>query len=161
MDRNTDTEPDTPEDPNYTFKWHLPPTPTDMPYTSRDFDPYFMGEPWRISEEEMYQMEREAEELAEQNLASAGKLFDNMTTPFATSGPFKFPVPSFVTRTEFSINTYDSKEGLDPNIPTATMFEIVESSDSSEAVDQEVRSIKTLGKYPNKRITYPETSACS
>ncbi|KAI0151899.1 hypothetical protein F4776DRAFT_946 [Hypoxylon sp. NC0597] len=71
MDRETDTEPDTPEDPKYTFTWDLPPTPTDLPYASRNFDPYFMGEPWRTGEEEMYQMEREAEELAEQSLASA------------------------------------------------------------------------------------------
>ncbi|OTA89696.1 hypothetical protein M434DRAFT_373420 [Hypoxylon sp. CO27-5] len=162
MDRDTDTEPDTPEDPNYTFKWHLPPTPTDIPYASREFDPYFMGESWRIGEEEMYQMEREAEELAEQNLASAGKLFDNMTTPFATFSPSKFSVPSFVTRTEFSINTYVSKEGLDPNIPTATMFELVESSDSSEAVDQEVRSIKTLEFSSEDDLDHKATArACS
>ncbi|KAI1415718.1 hypothetical protein F5Y13DRAFT_207379 [Hypoxylon sp. FL1857] len=141
IDRSIDTELDTPDDPNHTFKWDLPPTPTDIPYAGGASGPYFMREPWGISEEDMHQMEREAEELAEKYLASAGKLFSNMTTTSGDSSPSKIPI---VTCTEFSIGTYDFNEELDPNVPTATMFELVESSDTSEIVDQEERSAKTL-----------------
>ncbi|KAI0829993.1 hypothetical protein F5Y06DRAFT_307989 [Hypoxylon sp. FL0890] len=142
MDRATDTEPDTPDDPNYTFKWDLPPTPTDISHASRASNPYFMGHYWRSSEN-MSDVERDAEELAEQYQAAAGKHFSGMANPFGSSSPSQFSIRTFVTRTQLSVKACDPNEGPNPNIPNTTMFELAESSDGSEAVDPK-RSVKGL-----------------
>ncbi|KAI1375512.1 hypothetical protein F4677DRAFT_460217 [Hypoxylon crocopeplum] len=147
-------EPDTPDDPNYAHKWEEPQTPTDISHADPAFVSYHMDGPWGRSDEEM---DREAEVVIEQDLASAGKLFNDMTsplyTPGKTSGTSRLPISGFMARAEISVVSYSSYEELDGGNLT-TVYELAETSDKDKSTSENARPVKRLeflGKVDQKQ----------
>ncbi|KAI1636591.1 hypothetical protein F4809DRAFT_608812 [Biscogniauxia mediterranea] len=119
--------PDSPPDFKYTSKWGEPHTPSDPPHGGAAF-PCFIRDSWSYSQSDI---EREAEEMAEQDLAAAGKLFGDFGSSWGGSGTSCFPIPSSLTRSMISIESCDSNEYRnDRNVA----YEMAEASDAEEAV---------------------------
>ncbi|KAI2464360.1 hypothetical protein F4781DRAFT_439608 [Annulohypoxylon bovei var. microspora] len=146
MDNMLDTEQ---ENPDYVSGWDLPPTPPDLSHAYSFTYPYFTDEPWNSSQEGQGEFGQEIESVAEEDLASAAKFFNSMTSPVGDPSAPLFHMPSFTTRTEISVESYYPGEELDgPNLPLAA-YELYEASDSSSMVGQEGSQVKTL-EYSSK-----------
>lgn len=87
------------------FDWYDPSTPNDAPYASISHSPRIVSDSWS---EYQTDIEREAEEMAEHDLASAGKLFDSLSDSLGGSATSAFPLSSFVTTSNMSIVSYNS-----------------------------------------------------
>ncbi|KAI0109648.1 hypothetical protein GGR51DRAFT_569912 [Nemania sp. FL0031] len=94
--------------PKAVFDWHGPFTPTDAPYASNPHSPRVVGDTWSDYQTDM---EREAEEMAERDLAFAGKLFDSLSGSLGGSATSAFPISSHVTTSNLSIVSYNSDSG--------------------------------------------------
>lgn len=88
-----------------TFDWDDPLTPKDAPYASTSRSPRIVSDSWS---EYQTDLEREAEEMAEHDLASAGKLFDSLSDSLGGSATSAFPLSSFVTTSNMSIVSYNT-----------------------------------------------------
>ncbi|OTB03114.1 hypothetical protein M426DRAFT_12936 [Hypoxylon sp. CI-4A] len=140
-----------PRDTGHNLSWDLPPTPTDFPYAGTPHMPYHVDNSWMHVQEDIQEAEEEAEKLAEQDLASAGKLFSDMTSPLdgSNTSPFpnlssSFPNTNSATRTEFTIRTYSSNDTLDGAEASAEIFQLVESSDNETVGPEEEKVVKVL-----------------
>ncbi|KAJ8129199.1 hypothetical protein O1611_g4433 [Lasiodiplodia mahajangana] len=104
--------------PKVAFDWYGPVTPIDAaPYSSNPHSPRVVGDTWSDYQTDM---EREAEEMAERDLAFAGKLFDSLSGSLGGSATSTFPVSSLVTTSNMSIVSYKSdSDHSDGDIPTA------------------------------------------
>ncbi|KAI0596236.1 hypothetical protein F4775DRAFT_604028 [Biscogniauxia sp. FL1348] len=126
-----------PPDFKYASRWGEPPTPSDPPYGGAAF-PCFIRDPWSYSQSDV---EREAEEMAEQDLAAAGKLFGDFGSSWGGSGTSCFPISSSLTRSMISIESCDSDEYRnDRNVA----YEMAEASDAEETVGGGDKSVKKL-----------------
>ncbi|KAI0009122.1 hypothetical protein F4779DRAFT_640978 [Xylariaceae sp. FL0662B] len=132
-------EPYTPNDCDYAFKWEMPPTPTDLPYFETTVPPHIVNDPWGINQADI---EREAEELAEQYLAEAGKrFFTDFENSFRGSGTSSFPTSSYLTRSTISI---ESCSHCDDRTDSKLVYELVSDSDAEQTVKNEDKSAKKL-----------------
>jgi len=103
---------------NSFFNQDEPSTPTDLPYAGAFHTPYvIISDSWL---EDQSDMEREAEERAERDLAAAGKLFDDFGSTLGGSATSAFPLSSFVTTSNMSIVSYDSDSESDPGDANGT-----------------------------------------
>ncbi|KAI0845284.1 hypothetical protein F5Y00DRAFT_265688 [Daldinia vernicosa] len=133
--RTTEAEPDTPDTPT----WPSTPTSTDLPYDNTASIPVFTDDYWGGGEEDEDWAENSARNLAEEELASAGKLFDDLTGGnWGKSRTSSFFIPTFVTRTEISVESLRSSE--EQNCATAdtstVTYQLAETSETGEDVDQ-------------------------
>jgi hypothetical protein len=92
------------------FYWEGPLTPTDLPCADGSHSPRVVSDLWSDLQTDM---DREVEELAERDLAAAGKLFDSFSSTLDGSTTSTFPVASFVTRSNMSIARYDSESDME------------------------------------------------
>jgi hypothetical protein len=91
---------------NVIFDHDEPLTPTELPYAGAFHSPcVIISDSWLDDQSDM---EREAEERAERDLAAAGKLFDDFGSTLGGSATSAFPLSSFVTTSNMSIVSYDS-----------------------------------------------------
>lgn len=126
------------------FDWYEPLTPKDAPYANTSYSPRVASDSWS---EFQTDMEREAEEMAEQDLAFAGKLFDSLSDSLGGSATSAFPLSSYVTTSNMSIVSYYSDSDS-------------ECSDSEIAVanNKEARIQKTAktieAKKPARQIEF-------
>ncbi|KAI0880406.1 uncharacterized protein GGS22DRAFT_175204 [Annulohypoxylon maeteangense] len=105
---------------DYVSRWDLPLTPTDSSNAYQIADPHIMLEPWNFSQEDKEEFGQEFELTAEEDLISAAKFYNEMTSPIGDSGTSSFPVPNFMARTEISVESYYSCRGVDgSNLPAA------------------------------------------
>ncbi|KAI3331903.1 hypothetical protein HD806DRAFT_478652 [Xylariaceae sp. AK1471] len=135
--------------------WEEPLTPTDMPYADGSHSPHVMSD--QLSDMQT-DMDRDVEEMAERDLAAAGKLFDSFSSTLGGSTTSTFPTASFVTRSNMSIVSYDSDsdaEGTESR-GTARAAEAKQIEFSSE-IDQHQKSA-TLHS-PTDLIAHPEHSS--
>ncbi|KAI0430989.1 hypothetical protein F5Y09DRAFT_211904 [Xylaria sp. FL1042] len=134
------------------FNWHEPLTPMDVPFTSNSRSPHVMTDSWSSHQAEL---EREAEEMAERDLAYAGKLFDSLSASLGGSATSAFPLSSFVTTSNMSIVSYNSDSGhsdVDIVTPIITGFDVEQDIEApkptpriefSSEVEQEQRFAKS------------------
>ncbi|KAI1206401.1 uncharacterized protein F4807DRAFT_438886 [Annulohypoxylon truncatum] len=136
--------PETPCDPDYVSGWDLPPTPIDLSHAYQTTDPYFMGETWDANQGGEEELGQGYEFMAEEDLISAAKFFDDMTGPFCDSGTSSFPMPKSMTRTEISIESCYSRRGADGSTLPPAAYELYESSELDSTADKEESQAKTL-----------------
>ncbi|KAJ2994030.1 hypothetical protein NUW58_g1659 [Xylaria curta] len=82
-----------------------PLTPTDLPYASNSQLPCTVRD---LLWDYQTSMEREVEEMAERDLASAGKLFDSLSESLGGSATSTCPITSVITTSNMSIVSYNS-----------------------------------------------------
>ncbi|KAI1503254.1 hypothetical protein F5X99DRAFT_426030 [Biscogniauxia marginata] len=145
-------EPGSPYDPKYTSKWEEPPTPDDLPQGGATAFPFFMRDSWSHVQSDI---EREAEEMAERDLAAAGKRFGGFGSSWGGSATSSFPFTSSLTRSVISIESCDSNEDrTDGNIA----YEMAEASEAEETVRGEEKSIKKL-EFSSEDDQHQKTAA--
>ncbi|KAI1641927.1 uncharacterized protein F4817DRAFT_354431 [Daldinia loculata] len=144
----TEAEPDTPDTPT----WPSTPTSTDLPYDNAASIPVFTDDYWGGGEEDEDWAENSARNLAEEELASAGKLFDDLAGGnWGESRTSSFFIPTFVTRTEISVESFRSSEaqnGATADTSTVT-YQLAETSETGEDVDQN-GSTRTFRTFKQK-----------
>ncbi|KAI1657828.1 hypothetical protein F4813DRAFT_396000 [Daldinia decipiens] len=144
----TEAEPDTPDTPT----WPSTPTLTDLPYDNAASIPGFTDDYWGGGEEDEDWAENSARNLAEEELASAGKLFDDLAGGnWGESRTSSFFIPTFVTRTEISVESFRSSEeqnGATADTSTVT-YQLAETSETGEDVDRN-GSTRTFGSFKQK-----------
>lgn len=96
-------------EPNRRYHWEEPLTPKDLPYAAGFDPPHFANSSWSDLHTDM---DQQVEEMAEQDLAAAGKLFDGFSSAMAGSATSTFPTGSY-TRSNISIESYDSDSGVE------------------------------------------------
>ncbi|KAI1467398.1 uncharacterized protein F4812DRAFT_471481 [Daldinia caldariorum] len=130
-----EAEPETPHTP----MWPSTPNSTEMPYAGAASIPIFTDDYWGVGEEDDNRDENNARELAEEELASAGKLFDDYASAHWGSSRTAsvFAPPAFVTRTEISVESLRSGEGQNrATADTSTVtYRLADTSDTGEDVD--------------------------
>lgn len=146
MDTLVENAEDAPQEPTF----DLPLTPVD-PLYSPDVSILNVTDGYS---EDMEQMERAAEKTveksAENDLASAGKMFGDFsspdTSPWTDSNPSPFNMSSHVTRTEISIESYTSSDKRDGAMPMKafTLDRASETEDITEADDELVKQLGRL-----------------
>lgn len=125
------------DEPEVLFSYAEPLTPTDVPYAHHTHSPHVASELWPDYHTDI---EREAEEMAERDLAFAGKLFDSLSGSFGGSATSTFPTTSFVTRSNISIvscdsdSDYSENDTTTPSIKEAEVEEAVEGTEASKPV---------------------------
>ncbi|KAI3337866.1 hypothetical protein F4824DRAFT_509864 [Ustulina deusta] len=138
------------------FNWDEPLTPMDMPYTGDSHSPRVMSDSWSSYQTDM---EREAEEMAERDLAFAGKLFDSLSGSFGGSATSAPPVSSFVTTSNMSIVSYDSdSDHSDGDIATPSITE-VEVRECAE-VNKPIRRIE-FSSEKEQRQKFVKSKLCT
>ncbi|KAI1819744.1 hypothetical protein F4861DRAFT_546438 [Xylaria intraflava] len=128
------------------FNWHEHAAPMDAPYASRSRSSHVLSDLWAD-----YQVdtERAAEEMAEQDLASAGKIFDSLSSTFGstTSG---HPKSSFMA-SNLSIVTYDSdSDHSDSDASTVGIQEARMAHSIQSAEDTPVKQIEFASENDQK-----------
>ncbi|CAJ2513395.1 Uu.00g015140.m01.CDS01 [Anthostomella pinea] len=125
--------------PTHAPRWDEPAIPTDSSFGDRDaFYCFMRNDSWAHIKSDI---EREAEEMAERDLAAAGKLFGGFDSSWGGSATSSFPVSSLLTRSEISIESCESDEARnDRNVA----YEMAEGSDAGETVKDERKSVKQL-----------------
>jgi hypothetical protein len=124
--------------------WYEPLTPTDVTYSSGVCSPRVVSDSWSDYQTEV---EREAEEMAERDLAYAGKLFDSLSDSFGGSATSAFPVSSFAATSNMSIVSYNSDlDHSDGDIAVPT----TEEAEESKEVETK-KSTKRIGTF---RVTF-------
>ncbi|XXG98746.1 hypothetical protein Hte_005075 [Hypoxylon texense] len=136
-----------PNHPDYTVGWDLPLTPSDPLYPSVDSTQFFTDDFWGLNKEHADPVEQEAQAFAEPHPASASKLFENSTN---SGTGFSRIIPSFLTRSEISVESYGSNGG-GPGKGSAgpsTTYKLDEVSETGgeTAEDEDYKSVKKLGK---------------
>ncbi|KAI0109989.1 hypothetical protein F4814DRAFT_385361 [Daldinia grandis] len=130
-----EAEPDTPDTPT----WPATPTSTDLPYDNAASIPVFKDDYWRVGEEDEDWTENSARNVAEEELASASKLFDDLADGnWGESRTAPFFVPTFVTRTEISVESLRSSEeqnGIPADTSTVT-YQLAGTSETGEDADR-------------------------
>ncbi|KAI0489604.1 hypothetical protein F4859DRAFT_523540 [Xylaria cf. heliscus] len=121
------------------FNYAEPLTPTDLPYPHHTHSPHVMNDSWSDYHADM---EREAEEMAERDLAFAGKLFDSLSGSLGGSATSTFPTTSFVTKSNISIVSYHSDSDYSdnntatPSIKEAEVEDAVEGTGSNKPIER-------------------------
>ncbi|KAI0443301.1 hypothetical protein F4803DRAFT_574705 [Xylaria telfairii] len=125
------------DEPELLFSYAEPLTPTDVPCARHTHSPHVASELWSDYHTDI---EREAEEMAERDLAFAGKLFDSLSGSLGGSATSTFPTTSFVTRSNISIVSCDSDSDYSenntttPSIKEAEVEEAVEGTEANKPV---------------------------
>ncbi|KAI0387250.1 hypothetical protein F5Y04DRAFT_286475 [Hypomontagnella monticulosa] len=138
-----DTE-DTPQDPTF----DLPPTPVDPLYGSDVSISNFADDYSEGMKQAEQVAEKSVEKLAESDLASAGKMFDDFPSPrsppWADSSTPPFNVSSHVTRTEISVESYISSDQHDDATPMRafTLDKASETEEITEAGDELAKQLE-------------------
>ncbi|KAI0815695.1 hypothetical protein GGR55DRAFT_699545 [Xylaria sp. FL0064] len=112
------------------FNWNEPLTPLDVPYTGSSHSPRVMTDSWSGYQTDL---EREAEEMAERDLAFAGKLFDSLSASFGGSATSAFPMSSFVATSNRSIVSYNSDSDhsdVGAAVPIITELDVEEDTEA-------------------------------
>ncbi|KAI0545722.1 hypothetical protein F4679DRAFT_588182 [Xylaria curta] len=154
-----------PDEPKLFLSSDGPSTPKDVPYADHIYPPRVIDS-WSDFNTDL---EREAEEMAERDLAFAGKLFDSLSGSLGGSATSAFPTTSFVTRSNISIVSCNSDLEHSDNDTTAPSVKEAEVQDdvvgtetnksieriefSSEEEQQNSARLKTL---PDSSIAYHE-----
>ncbi|KAI0196202.1 hypothetical protein EV127DRAFT_404145 [Xylaria flabelliformis] len=110
-----------------------PLTPKDVPYAGHIYPPRVVKDSWSDFHTDL---EREAEEMAERDLAFAGKLFDSLSGSLGGSATSAFPTTSFVTRSNISIvscNSDSDHSDNDTTTPSVKEAEVQNDVDGTEA----------------------------
>ncbi|KAI1755076.1 hypothetical protein F4782DRAFT_432373 [Xylaria castorea] len=157
----SDNAPVAADEPELFLSYDEPSTPTDVPYAGHTYPPHVVSDSWSDYNADL---EREAEEMAERDLAFAGKLFDSLSGSLGGSATSAFPTTSFVTRSNISIVSYYSdsdhsdNDTATPSIKEAEVQEDVEGTKankpieriefSSEEEQQNSAKAKTLTELP-------------
>ncbi|KAI2628321.1 hypothetical protein GGS21DRAFT_527384 [Xylaria nigripes] len=130
--------PELAHEPKTVFSWDEPVTRMETPYADISQSPHAEGNSWSDIKAET---ERAAAEMAERDLAFAGKMFDSLSGTFGGSSTSTYPKSSFMT-SNLSIVSYDS-EADDSDSDTSTIeLERVEARKTIEGVKaQPVRQI--------------------
>ena len=140
-----DTE-DTPQDPTF----DLPPTPVDPLYGSNVSISNFADDCSEGMKQAEQVAEKSVEKLAESDLASAGKMFDDFPSPrsppWADSSTPLFNVSSHVTRTEISVESYISSDQHDDATPMRA-FTLDKASETEEITEAGDELVKQLGRF--------------
>lgn len=124
------------------FNCDEPETPTDASYGDGMHSPYIVNDSWSGYQSDL---EREAEAMAERDLAHAGKLFDNLSSTLGGSATSTFPWSSFSNTSNMSIVSYYS-DSDHSNIGTPPL-DIEEADDGKDAEDTEAdQLIRRIGK---------------
>ncbi|KAI1814608.1 hypothetical protein GGS20DRAFT_585313 [Poronia punctata] len=136
-----------------------PPTPPDVPYVGFGHAPYvFVSDSWSGYQSEMErEVEELVEELAERDLAAAGKLFDSFSHTMGGSMTSTFPLPSFLTTSTMSIVSYDSdseSQSGEPSGPAVAARQIEFSSES------ERRSKLGTSRTPDAAFEGTKSDSC-
>ncbi|KAI1456943.1 hypothetical protein F4805DRAFT_430640 [Annulohypoxylon moriforme] len=143
---NNSMELKTPHDPDYVSRRDPPLAPTDLSYAHQTTDPYVMSEPSNIDRAGVEELGQEFELMAEEDLMSAAKFYNDMASPIGDPGTSSFPMPSFMTRTEISVESYCSRGRVNGSILPAASYELYETSESDSMVDEEESQAKAHGK---------------
>ncbi|KAI0969997.1 hypothetical protein F4678DRAFT_144805 [Xylaria arbuscula] len=123
---------DVDDEPKPTSNWGEPLTPTDVPYVGDSHSPCVKSDSWSDYQTDM---EREVEEMAERDLAYAGKLFDSLSGSLGGSATSAFPEPSFVTTSNMSIVSLNSdSDHSDVDIATPSVIEVEEKKEAEADV---------------------------
>ncbi|KAI1799115.1 hypothetical protein F4811DRAFT_568639 [Daldinia bambusicola] len=138
-----EAEPETPDTPT----WPSTPNSTEIPYANAASIPTFTDDYLGAGEEDDDWAENNARDLAEEELASAGKLFDDYASAhWGSSRTASVFAPAFVTRTEISVESLRS--GEEQNRATAdtstVTYRLADTSDTGEDVDWS-RPTRTIG----------------
>ncbi|KAI1776511.1 hypothetical protein F4818DRAFT_439910 [Hypoxylon cercidicola] len=140
--------------------WNWPPTSTDPLYTNMGPVPEFTDDFWGINQGTGDRVKQEADVFAEPDpAASASKFFENLTN---SGTGFSRLVPSFLTRSEISVESYGSNgggPGGEGSDPSAT-YKLDDASETGgETVqDEDYRSVKKL-EYSSKDDHDQKTAA--
>ncbi|KAI1350147.1 hypothetical protein F5Y01DRAFT_326663 [Xylaria sp. FL0043] len=138
-----------------TFNWNEPLTPLDVPYAGNSHSPRVMADSWSGYQTDL---EREAEETAERDLAFAGKLFDSLSASFGGSATSAFPMSSFVATSNRSIVSYNSDSDhsdVDAAVPIITELDVEEDT---EAIKLTPRiEFSSEGEQERKKFAKPRS----
>ncbi|KAI0204719.1 hypothetical protein F4808DRAFT_474097 [Astrocystis sublimbata] len=138
-DRITPTDADEAE---LIFSYAEPLTPVDTSYAGHAQAPHIISDSWS---DYHIDMEREAEEMAERDLAFAGKLFDSLSGCLGGSATSTFPTTSFVTRSNISIvSCHSDSDHSDDNCTATPSIKEAEVHDDVEDTEVEKR-IERIG----------------
>ncbi|KAI0025511.1 hypothetical protein F4780DRAFT_337369 [Xylariomycetidae sp. FL0641] len=116
-------EEDSPIDAKFGSKWDEPPTPDTPTFGDAAAFPCVMNDSWSQLPADV---QKAADEFAEEDLASAGKRFWGFTNPFARAAAPTSPRTNHHVRTEISVETLAT--GEDHGLERAP-FEMAESSE--------------------------------
>ncbi|TRX98211.1 hypothetical protein FHL15_000856 [Xylaria flabelliformis] len=122
-----------PDEPKFFLNSNEPLTPKDVPYADHIHPPRVVNDSWSDFHTDL---EREAEEMAERDLAFAGKLFDSLSGSLGGSATSAFPTTSFVTRSNISIvscNSDSDHSDNDTTTPSVKEAEVQNDVDGTEA----------------------------
>lgn len=125
------------------FDYAEPLTPTEMPYTDHSLSPHIVNDSWS---DHRADMEWEADEMAERDLASASKLFDSLSDCIGGSATSTFQTTSFAMRSNISIVSCDSDSdhsGNNTTTPSIKEAEVEEDIEGSK-VD---RPFERIGEF--------------
>ncbi|KAI1075096.1 hypothetical protein F5B20DRAFT_595392 [Whalleya microplaca] len=128
----------TPDDWDQSDKWEMPRTPVDTRYFDETALPHIVDGGWGRSRSDI---EREAEEQAERDLAAAGKLFSDLGSSLRGSGTSPFPTSSSLTRSTISVESCSSD---DEQIGNNLDYELASSSDGEQTAKEESMSARKL-----------------
>ncbi|KAI0453684.1 hypothetical protein F5B21DRAFT_505144 [Xylaria acuta] len=134
-----DNAPVAADEPELFFNYAEPLTPTDVPYAHHTHSPRVASDSWSDYPTDI---EWEAEEMAERDLAFAGKLFDSISGFLGGSATSTFPTTSFVTRSNISIVSYYSDSDhsdnytATPSIKEAGVEEAVEGMGANKPIER-------------------------
>ncbi|KAI0404940.1 hypothetical protein F4802DRAFT_615145 [Xylaria palmicola] len=158
------------DEPVPVFHWSEPLTPRDAPYVSNTQPPRVASDSWLGHQTEM---EWAAEEMAERDLAFAGKLFDSLSGSFDGSATSTFARASLMT-SNMSIVSYNSDSegdedttpfiakgaGTRENIEHAEVSKPMRQIEFSSEKDQEQKAAerKTLGELDVPRYKHSEST---
>ncbi|KAI1744289.1 hypothetical protein F4680DRAFT_444318 [Xylaria scruposa] len=117
-----------PDEPKLFLSSNGSSTPRDVPYADHIYPPRVIDS-WSDFHTDL---EREAEEMAERDLAFAGKLFDSLSGSLGGSATSAFPTTSFVTRSNISIVSCNSDSELSDNDTTTPSVKEAEVQDDVE-----------------------------
>ncbi|KAI8947145.1 hypothetical protein F4801DRAFT_595818 [Xylaria longipes] len=155
-----DNAPVAADEPELFFSYAEPLTPTDAPYAHQTHAPYVVSDSWS---DYHIDMEREAEEMAERDLAFAGKLFDSLSGSLGGSATSTFPTTSFATRSNISIVSYHSDSDHSDN-DTATISiegpeveEVVEKAVERTEANKAIERIEFSSEEEQQNSTKPKT----
>ncbi|KAI1304697.1 hypothetical protein F5Y03DRAFT_165596 [Xylaria venustula] len=123
--------PEVADQPKTTSNWGEPLTPTDVPYVGSSQSPCVVSDSWSDYQTDL---EREVEEMAERDLAYAGKLFDSLSGSLGGSATSAFPEPSFVTSNMSIVSLNSDSDHSDVDIATPGVIEVEEKKETEAAV---------------------------
>lgn len=132
---------DLPVESEVDFNWE-PLTPVDVPHSSDTYSPHVMSDSW--SNCVHVELEREVEEMAERDLACAGKLFDNLSSTLGGSATSAaFPGSSYIGSNMSIVSVNSDPDDFDGSIVTPNASD--SESDENEMMPEKLtKSIGTL-----------------